>query len=100
MLPYTYQYHLLINRLYSFSFPCNREQYTRKIQEQENLGKNLRERQKDVREKQDTNMKQMYMWRDVERILQCKIRCADQQQGGGGGMEHQNAYNAENRLEL
>ena len=57
-------------------------------------------------------MKQMYMWRDVERILQCKMKCAEQ--GGkiiGGGMmggalgmgegimDH-NAYYSENRLEL
>ena len=42
---------------------CSRETYQRKIQEQENLGKSLREKQKYVRESQDKNVEQMRIWR-------------------------------------
>lgn len=59
----------------------SREQYTKKIQEQESLGKNLRDKQKSVRENQDTNVKQVKMWRDVERLLQAKLELA--RRGGG-----------------
>lgn len=55
-----------------------RDVYTHKIQKQENLGKNLRERQKMVRENHDPNMKQMKMWRDLERLMQCKVHCLEQ----------------------
>ena len=55
-----------------------REVYSRKIQEQENLGRNLRERQKMVRENHEPNIKQMKMWRDLERLLQCKVKCLEQ----------------------
>ena len=44
-------------------FLLSSEQYTRKIQEQENLGKGLREKQKYVRESQDKNVEQMKVWR-------------------------------------
>ena len=49
-----------------------RELYTRKIQEQENLGKSLRDRQKMVRETQEPNMHQVKMWKDFARLMQCK----------------------------
>ncbi|KAL8567199.1 hypothetical protein ACOMHN_046609 [Nucella lapillus] len=55
-----------------------RETYSRKIQEQENLGRNLRERQKTVRENHDPNQKQMKMWRDLERLMLCKVGCLEQ----------------------
>lgn len=65
-----------------------REQYVRKIQEQENLAKGLREQQKGVRENQQGALQQMKMWRDVERIMECKRLCLERQagRGGGGGM--------------
>ena len=50
--------------------------YNRKIQEQETLGKNLRERQKTVRESHVPNMKQMKMWQDVLRLMEAKHRLA------------------------
>ncbi|XP_031548749.1 intraflagellar transport protein 81 homolog [Actinia tenebrosa] len=59
-----------------------REQYTRKIQEQENLGKSLREKQKAVRESQGPNMKQMKMWTDLTKLLECKRNCLIKKQGG------------------
>ena len=52
----------------------NREQYSRRIQEQDNLGKALRDKQKYMRDNQDTNVAQMRMWRDIERLMECKRR--------------------------
>lgn len=52
-----------------------REQYTRNILEQENLGKKLREQQKAVRESHGPNMKQMTMWRDFQQLMECKKQC-------------------------
>ena len=56
----------------------------RKVQEQENLGKGLREQQKSVRESQGDSMNQMKMWRDVERLLECKRKCFEQRGGIAG----------------
>ncbi|KAJ1093133.1 hypothetical protein NDU88_006242 [Pleurodeles waltl] len=57
-----------------------REQYTRNILEQENLGKKLREKQKAVRESHGPNMKQAKMWRDFEQLMACKKQCFLKQQ--------------------
>jgi len=57
----------------------SREQYGRRIQEQENLGKALRDKQKYMRDHQDTSVTQMRMWRDIERLLECKRRLASDQ---------------------
>lgn len=51
-----------------------REQYSRKVQEQENLSKTLRDRQKYVRENQDDDIRQMKMWRDFDRIMEMKLQ--------------------------
>ena len=53
-----------------------REQYTRKIQEQENLGKCLRDQQKMLKESQGQNMRQMKMWRHLERLMESKLQVA------------------------
>ncbi|RMC05759.1 hypothetical protein DUI87_17302 [Hirundo rustica rustica] len=57
-----------------------RDQYTRIILEQENLGKKLREKQKVVRESHGSNMKQMKMWQDFEQLMECKRDCFLKQQ--------------------
>uniref|UniRef100_F7FN92 Intraflagellar transport protein 81 homolog n=1 Tax=Ornithorhynchus anatinus TaxID=9258 RepID=F7FN92_ORNAN len=57
-----------------------REQYSKNITEQENLGKTLREKQKAVRESHGPNMKQAKMWRDFEQLMECKKRCFLKQQ--------------------
>lgn len=57
-----------------------REQYTKNIAEQENLGKKLREKQKAVRESHGPNMKQAKMWRDFEQLMECKKQCFLKQQ--------------------
>ncbi|XP_023383921.1 intraflagellar transport protein 81 homolog [Pteropus vampyrus] len=57
-----------------------REQYTKNIAEQENLGKKLREKQKAIRESHGPNMKQAKMWRDFEQLMECKKQCFLKQQ--------------------
>ncbi|XP_048370574.1 intraflagellar transport protein 81 homolog [Sphaerodactylus townsendi] len=57
-----------------------REQYSRMITEQDNLGKKLREKQKAVRESHGPNMKQVKMWRDFELLMECKKECFLRQQ--------------------
>nr|XP_036870199.1 intraflagellar transport protein 81 homolog isoform X3 [Manis javanica] len=57
-----------------------REQYTKNIAEQENLGKKLREEQKAVRESHGPKMKQVKMWRDFEQLMECKKQCFLKQQ--------------------
>ncbi|KAH0625423.1 hypothetical protein JD844_014920 [Phrynosoma platyrhinos] len=57
-----------------------REQYSRMITEQENNGKNLREKQKGVRESHGPNLKQVKMWRDFQLLLECKKECFLKQQ--------------------
>ncbi|XP_053757981.1 intraflagellar transport protein 81 homolog isoform X3 [Panthera pardus] len=57
-----------------------RQQYTKNITEQENLGKKLREKQKAVRESHGPNMKQAKMWRDFEQLMECKKQCFLKQQ--------------------
>ncbi|CAH1781188.1 unnamed protein product [Owenia fusiformis] len=62
-----------------------REQYSKKIQEQENLGKSLREKQKYVRENHTGSMGQMKQWKDIERIMQMKQSCINPDGRGGSG---------------
>ncbi|XP_031506600.1 intraflagellar transport protein 81 homolog isoform X3 [Papio anubis] len=57
-----------------------REQYTKNIAEQENLGKKLREKQKVVRESHGPNMKQAKMWHDLQQLMECKKQCFLKQQ--------------------
>ena len=46
-----------------------REQYTRKIQD-------LRDQQKMLKESQGQNMRQMKMWRHLERLMESKLQVA------------------------
>lgn len=52
-----------------------REKYITHTAEQESLGKVLRQQVKQVRENQESNMKQMKMWKDLEKLLECKKQC-------------------------
>ncbi|XP_033126976.1 intraflagellar transport protein 81 homolog [Anneissia japonica] len=52
-----------------------RELYSKKIQEQENLGKSLREKQKAVKENHGPSMKQIRMWKDFQLLMECKKQC-------------------------
>ncbi|XP_013927161.1 PREDICTED: intraflagellar transport protein 81 homolog [Thamnophis sirtalis] len=57
-----------------------RDQYSKMIAEQENLGKKLREKQKSVRESHGPNLKQVKMWRDLQLLMECKRECFLKQQ--------------------
>ena len=59
---------------------CLRDQLTRKILDQENLGKALRDKQKDVKETHSHAMKQVKMWQDLQRLFQVKHECFERQQ--------------------
>jgi intraflagellar transport protein 81 len=61
--------------------------YTKKIQEQENMGKGLREKQKAVRENHGPSMRQMKMWKDFERLMEMKQRCTMQHNQDQMGMQ-------------
>lgn len=52
-----------------------RDQFTRKIQEQENLGKALRDKQKEIKETHGDAMKQVKMWKDLKRLFEMKHEC-------------------------
>ncbi|XP_046546796.1 LOW QUALITY PROTEIN: intraflagellar transport protein 81 homolog [Haliotis rubra] len=88
-----------------------RDLFSKKIQEQENLSRGLRERQKMVRDNHEPNMRQMKMWRDLERLMDCKKSILERGGGaigGGGGAvgatggygEQAPTYHEEDRLVL
>ena len=52
-----------------------RDQFTRKIQEQENLGRGLRDKQRDIKDNHDFAIKQVKMWKDLQRLFQVKHEC-------------------------
>lgn len=49
-----------------------RDQLTRKIHEQENLGRALRDKQKDVKSTHEFSLRQVKMWSDLERLFRIK----------------------------
>ena len=55
-----------------------RDVYTRKIQEAENAGKALKEKQKIVKSTHTSNLAQMGMWEDLQKLFVCKLELADQ----------------------
>ncbi|GAB6031747.1 Intraflagellar transport protein 81, partial [Chamberlinius hualienensis] len=48
-----------------------REQLSQCIQEQEKLSKTLKDEQKNIRESHESNLKQVKMWNDLQRLLEC-----------------------------
>mmetsp|Transcript_38421 Transcript_38421/g.101928 ORF Transcript_38421/g.101928 Transcript_38421/m.101928 type:complete len:674 (+) Transcript_38421:14-2035(+) len=66
-----------------------RELYQSRIQQQENLSKTLREKQKAVKEGYDQALGQARMFKDLRKLLQCKMRLlraeVDPDAAGGGG---------------
>ncbi len=57
-----------------------RDQYTRKIQEAENLGKALRDQQKEIKETHSSSLNQVKMWNDLKKIMEVKRECFVQSQ--------------------
>ena len=49
-----------------------RDQYTRKVLEQENLGRALRDKQKDVKANHEHNLRQVKAWRDLRSLMGTK----------------------------
>ncbi|EDQ84692.1 uncharacterized protein MONBRDRAFT_30004 [Monosiga brevicollis MX1] len=63
-----------------------RQIYNKRIREQDTLSKHLRERQKEVEQNHDNNLKQLDMWADLDRIFQAKLdSSSDGATGGAGG---------------
>ncbi|KAI8590958.1 hypothetical protein BDZ88DRAFT_412911 [Geranomyces variabilis] len=54
-------------------FKTYRELYQKRIQEQDILGKTLREQQKEVKLKHEPNVKQLAMFQDVRKLLALKV---------------------------
>ncbi len=52
-----------------------RDQLTRKIQEQENLGRALRDKQKDIKDNHEYSLQQVKMWRDLKQLFNVKQEC-------------------------
>ncbi len=52
-----------------------RDQFTRKIQEQENLGKALRDKQKEVKETHGDALRQVKLWQDLSHQFEVKKQC-------------------------
>ncbi|XP_014665305.1 PREDICTED: intraflagellar transport protein 81 homolog [Priapulus caudatus] len=65
-----------------------REQYNRVIAEQEAVGKQLREKQKSIRDNHDGNVKQVKMWTDFLHLMEGKQRISEQHLEGKGDMSH------------
>ncbi|KAI9338982.1 hypothetical protein BDR26DRAFT_908510 [Obelidium mucronatum] len=67
-------------------FKTYRDVYNKKIIEQENAGKSLREQQKEIKAKHEPNVKQLSFFTDVKKLLQLKV-AHNQKLLSGGGMD-------------
>ncbi|KAJ3417510.1 Intraflagellar transport protein 81 [Chytridiales sp. JEL 0842] len=68
-------------------FRSYRDVYNKKVQEQENLGKSLRETQKEVKAKHEPNMKQLALLADVKKLLVLKAKYNSKVISGGGTLD-------------
>lgn len=75
-----------------------RDVYMKHIQEQESLGKYLRERQRIVKESHEPNVRQLAIWTDLEELLHAKLKA--RQQGAPAETEHAPELEEEDRLVL
>lgn len=57
-----------------------RDQLTRKIQEQEHLGRALKDKQKAIKETHDFSMRQVKMWSDLSHLFRVKRECFERSQ--------------------
>jgi intraflagellar transport protein 81 len=62
-----------------------RDIYSKKLKDQQNVGKHLIEKEKMVRTSHDDNMKLLDMWRDLSVIMKCKASVSKESANGGGG---------------
>lgn len=77
-----------------------RDQYTRKVQEAENLGKALRDKQKETKETHVSSLNQVKMWKDLKKILEVKRECfvQSQQEASQAKAAEEKIMAEENRL--
>lgn len=52
-----------------------REQLSQCIQEQEKLGKVLKEEQKHIQSSHNAKLIQMEMWKNLKQLFDCKLQC-------------------------
>ncbi|KAJ3191226.1 Intraflagellar transport protein 81 [Irineochytrium annulatum] len=64
-------------------FKTYRDLYNRKILEQENLGKSLREQQRDIKLKYEPSIRQIGYFGDVKKFLELKVLCNTKVMAGG-----------------
>ncbi|KAI8622652.1 hypothetical protein BC830DRAFT_1162737 [Chytriomyces sp. MP71] len=65
-------------------FKTYRDVYNKRILEQENMGKSLREHQKEIKAKHEPNVKQLAYFSDVKKLLQLKVAHNQKVLNGGG----------------
>ncbi|KAJ3068337.1 Intraflagellar transport protein 81 [Rhizoclosmatium hyalinum] len=65
-------------------FKTYRDVYNKKIVEQENAGKALRDQQKEIKAKHEPNVKQLAFFTDVKKLLQLKVAHNQKLLNGGG----------------
>jgi intraflagellar transport protein 81 len=67
----------------------HREALNKKVQEQEAVGKTLRDRQKAIKDTHQPGLRQLDIWRNLDRLLACKLRTVQSPAGpaaaGAGG---------------
>eukprot|EP00730_Choanoeca_flexa_P016138 TRINITY_DN7566_c0_g2_i2.p1 TRINITY_DN7566_c0_g2~~TRINITY_DN7566_c0_g2_i2.p1 ORF type:complete len:667 (+),score=208.80 TRINITY_DN7566_c0_g2_i2:64-2064(+) len=73
-----------------------RDTYQKRIQEQETMGKHLREKQKEVKEQHEPNLRQLDMWSDLAKVMKVKLKVAQQ----GGQEQQESVMQEEDRLVL
>ncbi len=57
-----------------------RDQLTRKIQEQETLGRSLRDKQRDIKDSHEYSMAQVKMWKNLKELFEMKKVCYERNQ--------------------
>lgn len=77
-----------------------RDQYTRKIQEAENGGKALRDKQREIKESHASSLNQVKLWKDLRRMMEVKRECfmLSQQEKSQAKAAEEKIMAEENRL--
>ena len=75
-----------------------RDTMSKKIQDQDRIGKQLRAQQAEIKTSFEANMRQLDMWKDLELLMRCKLECVTR--GGGAAMEDDGAVALEEQDRL
>ena len=68
-----------------------KELYANKIKEQEAASKELRERQKHIKENHAPNAAQVKLFKDLHKLLRCKLDMQGRARAENAALEHENA---------